>query len=294
MKILVTGLNVFDSGKTWASIALYKAVEELGLKASIFKPIAAFDIWYGYRAYVQSLNRKVLLNNDVLMYEAYLNVTNLHLINPISIALAPLSPEYYRARNDLDGYYRDSQNLQSLAIISRVTDCDNNVTTHSYFEENTRGLAQTIRELAESLFKGLDAAPLSLNEFLGFISSHICEKMLSVCMDIISKPSDILIIESFNDSIAPFGRALTDSDYIFIIVPTMLYVYKNGEELIDFIEREYNKIGMEALRTNIVVRNLRPYMSLELKPNESPTEAIPIYKGLLTALMKVNEGSRPM
>lgn len=273
MKLLVTGLNVFDSGKTWLAIALYKEFIKRGIKPSIYKPVASFNLWFSHKTYVESIKRKILLSNDVLMYQEHLNVSDLGEINPISIGLAPLDPENYRVQGELEKYHRDIQDLFTQIVISRITNCEDK-TIHYHFNENIKRTTSTIRNKIYELSKVLDSIPYNLDEFKSFLVSMVSEELLTRCAEKISRNSDVMIVESFNDSLAPYGRALLDSDYIIVVAPTVVYVYKNEEYFLKVIEDGLNQIGIDALRTYYSVQKAKPLMRLETDLSSSPENLV--------------------
>lgn len=284
MKVLVTGLNVFDSGKTWVSIALYRALLSGGLKPAIYKPVASFNIWYSYGTFDESVKRRQLLSNDALAYERHLNVTELTYVNPISIALAPLNPESYRRSSSLERYHADIQDLFSQIIMARVTNCDEKTSTHYIFKENLINLSKPISEKITRLSEVLSASSMSVEGFKAFLVSTASEETLVKCSEKVERDSDVLIIESFNDSIAPYGRALMDSEYILTVAPSMIYLYKNDEKLLRVIEEGLNAFGVEALRSYYVAQRVEPLLRVETDLVASPTELSRQIAGILPHL----------
>jgi predicted P-loop ATPase/GTPase len=269
MRILVSGLNVFDSGKTWVSIAMYKAALACGFKPSIYKPVASFNLWFGYGTYMESMKRKLLLSNDVLFYENYLKVTDLSMINPISIALAPLDPDKYRVQRAIESYHRDSQDLFQQIVLSRVSTC-NGKTVHYVFPENLGKLSTIMESRVRELSLALGSTPSKIEEFKAFLVSVSGEEVLTKCEEKLSEGSDLVIIESFSDSLAPYGKSLLESDYIVVVSPSVLYILKNNDSLLNIIENGLNTVGIEALRTYYVLQRVEPINKIEIDMAPSP------------------------
>ena len=269
MRILVAGLNVFDSGKTWVSIAMYKAALARGFRPSIYKPVASFNLWFGYGTYMESMKRKLLLSNDVLLYENYLKVTDLSMVNPISIALAPLDPDKYRVLRAIESYHRDSQDLFQQIVLSRVSTC-NGKTVHYVFPENLGKLSTIMESRVRELSLALGSTPSNIEEFKAFLVSVSSEEVLTKCEEKLSEGSDLVIIESFSDSLAPYGKSLLESDYIVVVSPSVLYILKNNDSLLNIIENGLNTVGIEALRTYYVLQRVEPINKIEIDMAPSP------------------------
>lgn len=91
VKILISGLLVYDSGKTWLAISLAKRLKGYGHRVGIYKPIAGHNAWTQYKTVVISKKLGILVGEDVFNYISILGMGKeiIPFMNPIDILLAP-------------------------------------------------------------------------------------------------------------------------------------------------------------------------------------------------------------
>lgn len=283
--LLVTGLLPYESGKTWFSLALYKALRGLGLRVSLYKPVAAFNLWYGRRALEESLKRGLLLSNDCLAYVEEAGVEAPELVNPIAIALAPLDARSYVNRGDLDGYLRDSADVLSQVVLARVTRCVERFTKHFVLPENVEKAAPGVKEVVKTLTERVAVERTTVEELRGFLLSMQAEEVLAGCLERLSE-GDVTIVESFNNSLTPYGGALKAADVLVVVAPGSAFVFDITEELLEAVARGVEEVGQEALLTSFILSRLKPNVAIDLGYARSPDDLAQHLKGYAEVVVK--------
>jgi predicted P-loop ATPase/GTPase len=126
--VMIAGLHVYDSGKTWFTLGLASHVRSLGLRVRVYKPVAGHSLWYSPRTFRKSLKIGLLGGNDVLIYYDNKLMVSPLLGNPIAIATAPLDPAIYG--ENIERYLADNDSVYTSVVISRITDCSAEVARH--------------------------------------------------------------------------------------------------------------------------------------------------------------------
>ncbi|HDI02231.1 MAG TPA: ATPase, partial [Ignisphaera sp.] len=118
--VLIIGLLVHDSGKTWFSISLARYALEKGYRVAIYKPVAGHSAWFQYHTLARSRELGVLVGQDVSLYLEHLgiSVNDIAIVNPIDILIAPISVEEYAKTGDFESYIADLENQMKQAVLA--------------------------------------------------------------------------------------------------------------------------------------------------------------------------------
>jgi len=267
LTILVSGVLEYDSGKTWLSISLGLLARRKGLKTTLYKPVAGHNVWNRFSSVIESRKRQVLLGNDVLLYEKYLgSLDPLELVNPIDLLTVYPDPLMLRGHSE---YMLAVSSLERSLVLARITSCRNNgiVSNHYVFSENLATAPASVRKELVELAKVLRAAPAQPKEILGFLSSEKASSLLEDCRGLLSRDKDVVIIESFSDSLLPYVGVENSVDLLFVVAPGKALVF-TGEKLRQAIEL----LGDVNIRTGsfLSVARYSSYMVLDIPPAESP------------------------
>lgn len=259
--VLISGLIPYDAGKTWFTIGSALAARSVGLRTGVFKPVAAHSIWYSPVTLKKSLELGLLVGNDILAYYRRGLVGEVAISNPIAMATAPPDLTSY---SDVESYMRDLEELTSTAILSRFTDCNSNVVKHYVHPENLNRVAPRMRDIIERIHRGLRAEAIPFREALKYLTSLRVEEDLNACLDRISRGSDVVFIESFNDAIAPYTGLLRRVDIIAITTPGRVLIYTRTGE-ISALALEYMKQkAWDGLRSRNFVNRVKADTTLEV------------------------------
>ncbi|MCD6324596.1 MAG: ATPase, partial [Desulfurococcales archaeon] len=116
--VVVSGLLPYDSGKTYVTTSLAKALRTAGFKVSVFKPVAAHSAWFQHEAFEESVALGVLVGEDVLNYLREGLIDDVDKQNPIDILTAPPSMQAFPT---LATYLAAIESGVRQAVIARVS-----------------------------------------------------------------------------------------------------------------------------------------------------------------------------
>jgi predicted P-loop ATPase/GTPase len=258
--ILVAGLVPFDSGKTWFALGAALAARERGLRVGVFKPVAAHNLWYSPRAVRKSLELKLLVGNDVLLYHEKGLVEDIGVSNPVAVATAPPDPSAYASVGD---YMRDFEDVGRIAVLSRVYAFDERAHSHYVHAENLRKMGARVRRLVEKMGGALGAAPRSFAGLSAYLTSNEVAANLDKCLRELERGRDLVFVESFNDAVAPYGALLESVDAAVIVAPGKAYVYLDARKLREVSRKAFERWGWAGFRTSYVFDSLKPDFSVE-------------------------------
>ncbi|MEM1645509.1 MAG: hypothetical protein QXL96_06530 [Ignisphaera sp.] len=271
VRILISGLLVYDSGKTWVGITLAKKFIEYGAKVGIFKPIAGHNAWSQFLAVVESLSRGLLVGEDIVRYANTVKDLDLAVSNPIDILLAPLDPQGYLTAN-IYSYLADLEDQFKQMVLARVSRCSDKFTQHFVFPRNLSRVAYPLRSRIEDLAVKLNATAYNVDEFVKLLKRPDIEEELIRCLEIVEKERNIVLIESFNNAITPFRKILDRVDLMIIVTPTRVFVYEDIKEVAKTLDETvvfYGERGFEAVH---ILSKVKPSISTYIKPRLSVDE----------------------
>lgn len=265
--ILISGLIPFDSGKTWFTIGAAAAAKELGLRVSVYKPVAAHNIWYSPHTVDASSKLGILVGNDALLYYRHGLAPSPHISNPIAIATSPPDPTKYTRYEDYEGDFED---ISRVAVITRITTCRSGSPRHFVHRDNLSKVGGAVSKLAEGLASSLRAEPLDFGEVLSYISSPRAAEDLDYCMAELSRGADLLLVESFNDAISPYPGVLSAASALIVIAPGKAIVYEDMNRVRKAVEELAARAGQEGLRARRLFNEVPYSFAIDIEPAREP------------------------
>jgi predicted P-loop ATPase/GTPase len=266
--VMIAGLHVFDSGKTWFTLGLASHVRSLGLRVRVYKPVAGHSLWYSPRTFRKSLKIGLLVGNDASIYYDNKLMENPLLGNPIAIATAPPDPVIYG--EDIERYLADSDSVYTSVVISRITDCSAEVARHYLYISNLNKSSPALRRLVKKLAEALRAEEGSVSELSSYMESAESESNIEACLNKIAVGGELVFIESFNDAVSPCISLLKHLDALVIVAPGRAFVYLNGDDVRQTVLRLIEEKGWEGLRSKYVVSSLKPQIALNISLTPRP------------------------
>ena len=270
--VLVAGLVPYDSGKTWFTLGAALAARERGLEVGVFKPVAAHNLWYSPKAVRKSLELKLLIGNDVLLYRERGLVEDIGISNPVAIATAPPDPSKYARVED---YMADFEDVGKIAVLSRVYNSSERVHAHHIYTENLVKMGACTRRLAERVGRALAAQPSSFASLVSYLSSSEAVLNLDRCLQKLEEGSEVVFVESFNDAIAPYGALLEKVDLVVIVAPGKAYVYRDAGKVRGAAQRAYASLRWSGFRSRYVFDSTKPDFSIETGLAATPSARKP-------------------
>jgi len=286
---LVSGLVPYDSGKTWFTLGAALAARERGLRVSVFKPVAAHNLWYSPLTVRRSLELGALVGNDVLRYAEWGLVGDVRLSNPVAIATVPPDPGRYPS---IEGYMEDFGDVSRIAVLSRVYECKSGRQAHYVHAENLSRAGERARRLVERMGKALAAEPRSFADLAGYLGSPRAAENLNECLERLRADSDVVFVESFSDAITPYGGLLEAVDLVVIVAPGVAYVYRDVGSLRRAAQEAVERLGPAGYRSLHVFRSARPDLSIETGFASRPSPRRPHREFVEKGLAPVLSGGR--
>ncbi len=262
MKVLISGLLQFDSGKTSLALSLtYEAVER-GMDVGVVKPISSFSGWYQYSSVLRSIELGKLVGEDVCkLHEAAKSDDPIELENPVVLMHMPPDPERVNWRST----FYTALNLKEQIIAVRITNSKG--TNHFYVPENLRRLTGAMRDVAMRLVNTLKPKPLDVEDVDNLIPK--LGELADECVGEISSRHELTLIESYNNASAPTWKSL-EVDVVLIAAPTKVAIFE-GKSYRKAVELLLNPPWM--IPSEDVVTILRPLKTFELKPTSNRNSA---------------------
>ncbi|MEM2678726.1 MAG: hypothetical protein QXU62_08780 [Thermofilaceae archaeon] len=265
--VLVAGLLPYDSGKTWFTTGAALAARERGLRVSVFKPVAAHNLWYSPRTVKKSLELGMLVGNDVLLYYEKGLVGDLGVSNPVAIATVPPDPSKY---SSIDSYMDDFGDVGRIAVISRVYDCGRGQHTHYVHAENLSKAGRWASRVIGRMLAAFKAEQRSFADLAGYLYSSSAVDNLDLCLKKLERGSEVVFVESFSDAFTPYGALLRSVGLIVLVAPGAVYVYTDVEGLRAAAEEAVRRIGLRGYSSRYVLRLARPVLFLETGLSRKP------------------------
>lgn len=268
-RVLIVGSLPFDSGKTQLSIHIGKVLIESGLSVNYFKPISGHNYWYHYDHTKECLMNRKLVSRDATIVKKELGLTsNLLLLNPIHSLFAP-------SRID-----RPLQNIPNSLGLSGST----SVQVIQRFSEPNNTKIDTTVLIAEELVEenrliigpeevgmlSYDASIIIANRLEAFqeYEYNHYERYVTKSFSSIEKGVDIVIIESFNDSVWPW-EALEYVDDVLVVSPGHIFRYDSEKmRKASFLMRR-GDLPIREVTLGRIVDLLKPIGKVEVRPDSN-------------------------
>lgn len=265
IRVLISGLLPFESGKTWLGLSLAKKLIERGAKVGVFKPIAGHNAWYQYSTVLESLSRAILVGEDVVKYGRVVKDIDLEVSNPIDVLLAPLDPGKYVGR-DIDEYLIDLENQFKQTVLARITKCSPKSTKHYVFMENISNVSPYLRRVLMELASRLNAIEVKMEDFLKEIKTLEIERELAKCLNVVEQGKDVVLVESFNNAVTPYTGILQYVDFVLIVTPTAVLLYEKVDDIINVLNEIVKKFGEKGFESKYIVSRVKPSEIMYIKP----------------------------
>lgn len=265
-RVLLVGMNSFDSGKTQFAIRLSRALSEEGHSIEYFKPLSGHNYWYSHEHTKTCLQNGLLASMDAMKVRKFLNPRSpIELANPVHSLFVPMR---------LEKPLQNLTNTLGLAGASSVLTMERFSRPDASGIDTTVLVAQRLVEEEQLIIKQEEvgmltrgAGILSVNnleevqefERLNF-EKHVTDSFAEV-----ERSADIVIIEGFNDAAWPWD-GLESVDTVLLISPAHIFTYD---------PERFRKAAYMMIRGNLPIREvtfgrisdlLKPINRLEIRP----------------------------
>ncbi|MFW9926702.1 MAG: hypothetical protein ACFFDM_08055 [Candidatus Thorarchaeota archaeon] len=265
-RILLTGMNSFDSGKTQLALKLAKAYSDSGLSVEYFKPLSGHNYWYNYEHSKVCMERGVLTSKDAIIVRKVIEPKSpIEIANPIHNLFVPMRLE--KPLQTLPNSFGLSGSSSILTMERFSRPIGNKI-------DSTVLVAMNLLEEDRLLIGYDDVGKLTketsiieinnLQELQEFENLNY-EQYVSESFEYIENLADVVIIEGFNDAAWPWDE-LESSDIVLVVGPGHVFSYD---------PERFRKAAYLMKRGNLPIREvtfsrisdlLRPTNRIEVKP----------------------------
>lgn len=269
--IFIFGLFPEDSGKTVVSTAIARGLLNEGLRVGVFKPRSGHNLWYQYESFLKCKSEGMLFCEDIIkLMEASRCYLPPEILNPIDALMSVFNVETFLKRRRVGQMYILEPEAFSHLIAERYTVLENGE-SRKILLINERNLGTELMLLDSDYINRLEAnsdqvIPLkSLNEWSSLYRS-LAPTSIRSCYDVLNKKSEGIVIEGYNDVVAPDFQLISGVDMVVGVAPGTALFYDPGEfkKLIDTLR----SLGRDptSLRAKDVIGYLKHYEIFRVPP----------------------------
>jgi len=227
-RILILGLNSFDSGKTVLAENLARILSENNSRVEYFKPVSGHNYWYKHEHTKQCLDQGKLFSNDAARVRKHLeSKVPIEIANPVHSLFVPAVQEN---PNQLLTSSLSIGGWDAVLAMQRFTRVEN--------EEpiSTMLVAESLIASKKLMISTEEAIALSVDTEIQTIASledaqafefAAFEGVVNDSFETIEKNADVVIIEGFNNSAWPW-EGLDNADVVLLVGPGHVFSYDPG------------------------------------------------------------------
>ncbi len=224
-RVLLVGMNSFDSGKTHVAIRLSKLLAEEGQSVEYFKPLSGHNYWYNHEHTKTCLQNGVLASKDAIAVREVLSPKSpIEIANPVHNLFVPMR---------LEKPMQNLTNTLGLAGASSILTLERFSRPDASGIDTTVLVAQKLVEEERLIIKQEEVGMLtrgagilsvnSLEEVQEFERLNF-EKHVTDSFTEVEKSADVVIIEGFNNTVWPWD-GLERVDTVLLISPGHIFTY---------------------------------------------------------------------
>ena len=267
LRVLLVGMNSFDSGKTHLAIQLSKTLRESGYSVEYFKPVSGHNYWYNHEHTKYCLENGVLVSLDAVEVRRFLDSKNpIELANPVHRLYVPMK---------LEKPMQNMTNTLGLAGASAILTLERFSRPDKSGIDSTMLVAQSLveeerliitQEEVGMLTRGTGIIDVNNLEAVQEFERVHYEEHVSECFNHLEKTAEVVIIEAFNDAAWPWND-LEDVDAVLLTSPAHVFSYD---------PERFGKAVSLMSRPNLPIREvtfrrisdlLKPLSRLEIRPD---------------------------
>jgi predicted P-loop ATPase/GTPase len=265
-RVLLVGMNSFDSGKTQFAIRLGRVLSEEGHSVEFFKPLSGHNYWYHHEHTKTCLQNGVLSSMDAMRVQKSLDSKiPIELVNPVHSLFVPMR---------LEKPMQNLTNTLGLAGASSILTLERFSRPDGSRIDTTALVAQKLveeerliirQEEVGMLTRGAGILSVSNLEEVQEFERLNFEDHVSESFSVVEKPADVVIVEGFNNAAWPWD-GLESVDTVLLISPGHIFSYD---------PERFRKAAYLMNRGNLPIREvtfgrisdlLKPLNRLEIRP----------------------------
>ncbi|MEM1982795.1 MAG: hypothetical protein QXZ10_01805 [Sulfolobales archaeon] len=269
--VLINGLFVHDSGKTWFSVSLAKNFINRGYNINIYKPVAGHSAWTQYFTVTRSKELKLLVGADVLTYLDLGLISNKELpnTNPVDLLTSPVDIAKYLNANMFNKYLTDAFDQFKQIVLARITSCEDGIVKHFIVRNNLNHTVSSLVNDLMELSNIMKAEDVNIDELIKILKSPWIESNLDLCLKKKCYGKDVVIVESFNDAFTPYYSLLDYVDIVISIGQGRAMLFDDLSDIKELIKERITTLGDEGLKSLNLVNKLTPSSIIEIPPKSN-------------------------
>jgi len=270
-RVLIVGLNPFDSGKTGAAIQIIQSLSE-NHKVEFFKPVSGHNYWYRFEHTRYCLDNRKLVSYDATRVRQVLRST-VHdfLANPVHVLYAPAHlqrpGENLTSTLGLAGW-------DSVLVMQRMSHpLGNGVQSTMLIAKDLiqKGRLLVTPEEAARLSEGTTLQAVTRLEEVQKVENDCFETFVGESFKELEKASDIVVIESFNDSVWPW-EGLDKVDIVLAVGPGHVFSYEPERFRRASVLVKLDSVPIREVTFGRIADLLKPIRKVALLPAEGLTD----------------------
>jgi len=267
-RILILGMNSFDSGKTVLAQTLAERLLESGLSVEYFKPLSGHNYWYRYEHTERCIADSILASWDAYQVrQAIKSKVPLETANPIHSLYVP---SILRHPSDITSSHLFLGGWDSVLTMQRFSrPSEAGAGSVSLIANNlvNSGSIMITPEEVDHLSSGTEVVPIEDGvDFERYSNTHL-ESILSESLALLEMDTDISIIEGFNDSVLPW-EGLDRVDSVVVTGPGHLFTYNPERFRKAAFLGKYSSQPIREVPFSRVSDMITPDETIHLKPHQ--------------------------
>ncbi len=265
-RILITGANPFDSGKTTVARTIALNLKESGYSVEYFKPLSGHNYWYRHEHTMRCIE-----SGQIFSYDAWMIKNDIQSSHPITM-INPIHNLFVPARIERPGQVIPStlsiSGWDSVLVMKRITQVmggrtkDRLLVAIDLVQDGR--VIMSIDEMMR-LINSHEYIPIKSIEEAQAFQDAVYEGVLNEAFHEMEKNREIVIIESFNDSVWPW-EGLDTVDTLVVVGPGQMFLYDPAKmhRAIEYVKKHHEPI--RSVSVSNVSDLLRPIHRVELTP----------------------------
>lgn len=224
-RILILGMNSFDSGKTVLAENIARILSESNSHVEYFKPVSGHNYWYKHKHTKQCIDQGKLFSNDAARVREHLeSKVPIEIANPIHSLFVPSvqeSPTHLLTSSlSIGGWdavlaMQRFTRVENEKPISTMLVAESLIASKKLMLSTEEVAALTIDTEIQTIASLEDAQAFEFAAFEGVVNDSL---------EIIEKNADVVIIEGFNNSAWPW-EGLDNADVVLMVGPGHVFSY---------------------------------------------------------------------
>jgi predicted P-loop ATPase/GTPase len=272
-RILVVGRNTFDSGKTTFAGVLARELMESSVKVEYFKPISAHNYSEKFAHTKECVTEERLYSYDLATISKILESSlDKYIANPVHRLYVPTKLDSVKSSHALEEKIGTLglAGLDAVIAMERLSHpekrgIDSMTLISSKLIEDD--LLLITKNEVESLSKGTKTHEIESLERLQEIESQKIEKYLTSAMRNIETRAELVLIESFNDSVWPWV-GLESVDVVAVVSRGQAALYDPSRFRKAAFLKKRNTLPIREVDFNRIAEFVKPQKNIEWHRNE--------------------------